>query len=83
MQGILAVFPVNTKLANKTFQNSVATVQYTLIEHSASWQVFLKFSALEMHVLGLSSYSGNSNLMSLWRIMEHNWVQWRKSLEHC
>ena len=35
----------------------------------------LKFSSLnhfEMHVIGLSSDSGNNNLMNLWSIFGHN-----------
>ena len=35
----------------------------------------LKFSALEMHIIreiSFSSDSGNSNLMNLWSLIEHN-----------
>ena len=71
---------MNTTPANKTFQNSIAKDQYTLIEQSgnAKWDVASKCSAIncfEMHVVretGVYTGTGNSNLMNLWSIIGHN-----------
>ena len=66
---------MNIKPTTKTFQKFAATDQYTLIEQSANWEVVLKFSVLvyfEMHVISLSSDSGNNSLMNLQSIFGHN-----------
>ena len=36
---ILAVSPVNTEPANKTFQNSIGTDRYSLIEQSGDYSI--------------------------------------------
>ena len=65
---------MNTKPATKSYQRSVETDRYTLIEQSGNypnWQVALKYWEI-----GSFSDSGNRNLMNLWSIMEHNRAQW-------